>query len=184
MNKPAIAVKRLSRKNLEEFNRRSYHEETGVFDNMPQRKRSRTQSSITDVSNDDTTTVSTSTRMSSLSLSNYRFTNLARRQIEFEHFQVPEQVQKHLDPIFQSDISEEDKQKVTAIANSLCHGFAKVMAEVLREDNSVELIARALEEMNERLLDEAFVFGRKIGKAAKPCESYRKLTLTKIGILL
>ena len=171
-DEPAVAVKRLNKKDLEELNKLNRRKEPEVFDDMLKKKRSRSRSSITDVSEDNTTTVSAFTHKSSLSLSNYRLINLDRQRIVFEHGHVPKQVQTRLDFIFQSRFSEDDKREVTSIAKSLCDDFSDVLRAACREDDSVELIYRALELMNKKLLDQAFAIRRKAGKAPKPCKSY------------
>ena len=131
---------------------------------MLAKKRSRSQSSTTDVTKDNITTVSVSTHKSSLSLSNYRLIVLDSQHIVFEHGHAPEQVQTRLDSIFQSPISEDDKREVTCIAKSLCDDFVNVLGAACREDDSVELIFGALELMNKKLLDQAFAIRRKAGE--------------------
>ena len=164
-DKPVVAFKRLNKKHLDELNRLNRCQEP----EMAKTKRSRSQSSITDVTEDNTTTVSTP--KSSLSLSNYRLINLDRQRIVFEHGHMPEQVQTRLDSIFRSPISEDDQREVAVIANSLCDDFINILRAACREDDSVELIYNALELMNKKLLNQAFAIRRKAGKTFKPFQS-------------
>lgn len=171
-DKPAVAIKRFNKKDLEELNKLNRRKEPEVLDDMSEKKRSRSRSSLTDLSEDNTTVVSASTHKSSLSLSNYRLINLDRQRMVFEHGHMPKQVQTRLDSIFQSRISEDDKWEVTSIAQSICGDFADVLGAACREDDSVELIYRALELMNKKLLDQAFAIRRKARKPPKPYKSY------------
>lgn len=172
-DKPAVAIKRLNKKDLKELNKLNRRKEPEVLDDMSEKKRSRSRSSITDFSENNITVASASTQ-SSLSLSNYRLINLDRQRMVFEHGQMSEQVQTRLDSIFQSHICENDKREVTTIAQSLCDDFAAAC----REDDSVELIYRALELMNKKLLDQVFAIRRKACKSPKPYKSYCLLTLS------
>lgn len=135
-------------------------------------KRSRSRSSRTDFSEDNNTIVSASTHKSSLSLSNYRLINLDRRRIVFEHGPLPEEVQARLDSVLQSRISEDDRREITIIAKSLCEDFPDVLRAACREDDSMELIYRALDSINKILLDQDFAIRRKAGTASKPYRSY------------
>lgn len=177
-DKPAVAIKRLNKKDLKELNKLNRRKEPEVLDDMTEKKRSRSRSSITDFSEDNITVVSASTHKSSLSLSNYRLINLDRQRMVFEHGQMSEQVQTRLDSIFQSHICEDDKREVTTIAQSLCDDFADVLGAACREDDTVELIYRALELMNKKLLDQVFAIRRKACKPPKPYKSYCLLTLS------
>ena len=168
---PAGTVKELNRKNLEELNRLNRRKDPELFDQMSVKKRSRSRSSITGVSEDKNATVSVCTHKSSLSLSNYRLINLDRQRIVFEHGRVPEHVQTRLDSIFQSYLSEDDKREVASIAKSLCDDFVDVLGAACCEDDSVELIFGALELMNKKILDQAFAIRRKASKAPQPSNS-------------
>ena len=178
-DEPAIAPKPLSKKNLAELNMLNRRKELETVDDMAGKKRSLSRrSSVTGDSGDNTTTVSAasvsaSVPKSSLSLSNYRLINLDLQRIVFEHDGVPKHVQTRLDSIFQSETSEEDEQKIDSIARAMCKDFAQVLKAACREDDSVELICRALESMNKELLGEVFAFRRKAGKKSKTNISYR-----------
>ncbi|KAL8726714.1 MAG: hypothetical protein Q9166_006541 [cf. Caloplaca sp. 2 TL-2023] len=164
-DKPAAAFTRLNKKDLTELNKLNRRKEPKAIDAMLEKKRSgkrsRSRTSTTEISDDNTTTVSTSTHKSSISLSNYRLITLDRQRIVFEHGHIYEHVQTRLDSIFQSPVSEDDEREVTSIAKSLCDDFADVLKAACREDDSVELIYRALESINKNLLGQAFAIRRK-----------------------
>ena len=171
-DKPAVSFTPLNKKNLVKLDKLNRQKDLEAFDGMPN-KRSRSQSNITDLSEDTITTVSASTHKSSLSLSNYRLITLDRQRIVFQHNNMPEHVQTRLDSIMQPLISEEDKREVTSIAMSLCDDFADVLKAACREDDSVEQIFHALESMNKKLLGQSYAIRRKAGKASKPYKPYR-----------
>ena len=171
-DKPAVAFTPLNKKDLAELDKLNRQKDPEAFDGM-KNKRSRSQSTITDLSEDTLTTVSASTHKSSLSLSNYRLITLDRQRIVFQHNNMPEHVQTRLDSIMQPLISEEDKREVTSIAKSLCDDFADVLKAACREDDSVEQIFHALESMNKKLLGQTYAIRRKAGKASKPYKPYR-----------
>ncbi|MCJ1356014.1 MAG: hypothetical protein MMC33_006008 [Icmadophila ericetorum] len=116
--KPAVAFTPLNKKDLAELDKLNRQKDPEAFDGM-KNKRSRSQSSITDCSEDTITTISVSTHKSSFSLSNYRLITLDRQRIVFQHNNLPEHVQMRLDFVLQSLISEDDKREVTSIARLL-----------------------------------------------------------------
>ena len=168
---PGVAFTPLNKKDLAELDKLNHQKDPEVFNSM-KNKRSRSQSSITDPSEDTTTTVSASTHKSSLSLSNYRLITLDRQRIVFQHNDMPEHVHTRLDSIMQSPISEDDKHEITSIARSLCDDFADVLKAACREDDSVEQIFHALELMNKKTLGQTYAIRRKAGKSSKPYKPY------------
>ena len=174
--KPAVAFTPLNKKDLAELDKLNRQNDPEVFDSM-KNKRSRSHSSITDLS-EDTTTVSTSTHKSSLSLSNYRLTTLDSHRIVFQHNNMPEHIRTRLDSIMQSPVSEDDKREVTSIAKSLCDNFADVLKAACREDDSVEQILHALESLDKKLLGQTYAIRRKARKVSKLHKPYCWLTLS------
>ena len=108
-------------------------------------------------------TASQSSLKSSYSQSDYRMINLDRARIVIQHRGLPQHIQSRIDGIIQPETSEERKSLLFSIADSLCDAFPVVLEVASREDDSVELIYRALESMDAALFSEVFAFRRKAG---------------------
>ena len=108
-------------------------------------------------------TASQSSLKSSYSQSDYRMINLDRARIVIRHKGLPEHIQSRVDSIIQPETSEEMKSILFSIADSLCDAFPVVLEVASREDDSVEIIYRALESMDTELFSKVFAFRRKAG---------------------
>lgn len=128
---------------------------------MAEKKRSLSRRSSTTEMSRDTTSVFS--QKSSLSHSDYRLISLNRARIVVRHRGLPDHVQSRIDSIIQPETSEERKIVLFSIIESLCHAFPNVLEGANREDDSVELIYRALESMSSELFSKVFAFSRKAG---------------------
>ena len=160
---PSQSSQLLTQENLATLDRLTGSISSDIMDHtirMPEkggRKRlSSRQSSTTEFSQGAT---STQFQESSSTYAHYRWVVLDKARIYVCTKPPPEDIQTCINTIVQKETAKGRKEELAAIGKHLCHEFVAVLNAARRQDDSVELIHRALSSMDR---DQKFEFPRKI----------------------
>jgi hypothetical protein len=108
-------------------------------------------------------TATKSTPRSTLSLAAYRLGPLENAGIYIQHEGIPEHLEHRVNAILQAQPDKGMERVVFSVVDNLRRMFPRVLDAASREDDSVELVAHALVQMNLNIFDCVFNLGRKAG---------------------
>jgi hypothetical protein len=145
--------------NLERLNSETAFE---TSDDMVGQKQTRVSqlSSLTEL---EPGTASKSSPLSTLLLARYRLGPLDDAGIYIQHEGIPEHLEHRVNAILQAQPDKEMERVVFSVVDNLRRMFPRVLNAASREDDSVELVAHALVQMNLNIFDCVFNLGRKAG---------------------